>query len=65
MKKYFYCEVDHMGQRSGIVYGIELADNMVREEDGLLYCNLDVVDGNGYNTLLYKDEETATRCALS
>jgi hypothetical protein len=67
MNKYYYCDLDSYGQRSGEVFSIELPDNLVHRANNLLFSVLNMVHRSGfveYHTLLYTDYFKAQRSAL-
>ena len=69
MKTYYYCDLDRMGQRTGLVETIELPDFLVSNPPrGLLHLCVDNVHKSGYiekQTHLYTDYFAACRAAES
>lgn len=69
MKIYYYCDIDRMGQRTGLVETIELPDFLVSNSSrGLLHMSCDNVHKSGYiepRTHLYTDYLAACRAAES
>ena len=69
MKTYYYCDLDRMGQRTGLVETTELPDFLVSNPPrGLLHLRCDNVHKSGYieaQTHLYTDYFAACRAAES
>ena len=67
-KKYWYCEVDRMGQRTGNYCSVELPECFVIKKDGFFYSAIDTVHNTGViekHTFLHTSETEAQRAALS
>lgn len=67
-KKYWYCEVDRMGQRTGNYFSVDLPGCFVIKKDGCLYCGIEIVHNTGViekHTFLHTSETEAQRAALS
>ena len=67
-KKFWYCEIDRMGQRTGNYYSVELPECLVIKKNGFLYCGIETVHNTGAieeHAFLYTSEEQAQRAALS
>ena len=67
-KKYWYCEVDRMGQRTGNYCSVDLPECLVIKKGGCLYSAIDTVHNTGAivkHTFLYTSESEAQRAALS
>lgn len=69
-KKFWYCEIDQMGQRTGNYFGIDLPAFLVVKKDGFYYLGVDVVHNTGVietagTCFLFTSEEQAQRAALS
>ena len=67
-ERFFYCDVDALGQRSGFIYSVDLPSILVKRECNLYFLAVDLVHISGYiehNAMLYKKEADATRSALS
>lgn len=70
MKKYFICDIDIYGQRTGEYHNIELPAFCVESRQGCNYCKLPVVHTSGFeaapgSTFLFSSEIQAQRAALS
>lgn len=70
MKKYWICDRDHMGQRTGNYYSIELPDFYVISRGGCFYLGVDNIHKSGYTEpagccMLHTSELSAQRAALS
>lgn len=68
MNKYYYCDLDVYGQRTGFVCSLELPEKYVHSVNGLSFCALSLVHSSGfveYHTMLYKSESDCTRSALA
>lgn len=66
--KFWYCEVDRMGQRTGNYCSVELPDCFVIRKDGFFYSAIDTVHNTGViekHTFLHTSETEAQRAALS
>ena len=68
--RFYYCDMDHMGQRSGLYYSVTLPPWCVIERDGLFYSRISVVHKSGWEEPagtchLFTSEEQAQRAAWS
>ena len=69
-KKYWICELDNMGQRTGEYESVDLPQTLVTKKNGLSWLRISNVHKSGYIapagfTLLYTEETQAQRAALS
>ena len=67
-KRFYYCEVDTQGQRTGNYYAVDLPPFMVNEVNGLFYSVADITHQCGRvekNAFLYTDPAQCLRACLS
>ncbi len=67
-KKFWYCEIDRMGQRTGNYFPVELPACCVIAKNGFFFCAIETVHNTGAieeHTFLYTTESEAQRAALS
>ena len=69
-KKFWICDYDQMGQRTGNYRAVELPMYFVIKRNGFYYLGIDNVHKSGYiekagTCFLYTSEEQAQRAALS
>ena len=69
-KKFWYCEVDRMGQRTGNYYPLNVPAALVIKKNGCYYLGIDVIHNTGATQtagtcFLFTSEEQAQRAALS
>lgn len=69
-KKFWICEIDRMGQRTGNYNAAEIPTRFVIKRGGFYYLGIDNVHDTGYiepagTCFLYTSEEQAQRAALS
>lgn len=68
--KFWYCEVDRMGQRTGNYYPLDIPACLVVNKNGFNYLGVDMVHDTGAietagTCFLFSSEEQAQRAALS
>ena len=67
MKKYYYCDLDVYGQRTGFVCSLELPDVLVKNDCDLLWLSVSLVHSSGFvesRAMLYDNEADCTKTAL-
>ena len=68
MKKYWYCDRDAYGFKTGLTVCAEFPNKLVKNYQGLTWLACSLVHASGYvaeNTVLYDNDEAATISALS
>lgn len=66
--KFWYCEIDQYGQRTGNYFPVEIPACFVMRKDGFFYCAIETVHNSGAieeHAFLYTSEAEAQRAALS